>query len=83
MVPIVAEIVAIPSKYDVRRLQLTSPAADTVATLGGLELQAAALVTFCGGPDEYVPMAVICRVPPLGISPYHFDVTEMYWSTGA
>jgi hypothetical protein len=83
VVPIVAEIFAMASKYDVRRLQLTSPAADTVATLDALELQAAALVIFFGGPNEYVPVAVICRVPPLEISPYELDVTEMDWSTGA
>ena len=83
LLPIVAEIKAIPSKYEVRRLQLTSPPADTVATLDGLELQAALPVTSCVGPNEYVPVAIICRVPPLGISPDEFDVTEMDWSTGA
>ncbi len=86
MVPIVAEIVALPSAYENRRLQLTSPAADTVAMLVALERQAAVLVTFCNGPYEYVPVAVICRVPPFGIShvsPDDLGVTEMDWSTGA
>jgi hypothetical protein len=52
VVPIVAETVVFPSAHVNRRLQLKSPFADTVATLGALELQVATLVTFCGGPYE-------------------------------
>jgi hypothetical protein len=50
--PIVAEIVVLPSADVYRRLQLKSPVADTLATVGALEPQVAALVTFCGGPYE-------------------------------
>ena len=60
VVPIVAEILVLPSESEYRRLQLKSPVAETVATVGALELHAAELVTFRGGPDEYVPVAVIC-----------------------
>jgi hypothetical protein len=83
--PIVAEIFALPSKYEFRRLQVTNPVAETVATVGALELQTAVAVTFCGGPNEYVAVAVSWRVPPLEIShdELELDVTLMDCNTGA
>lgn len=86
--PLAAEIVVLPSAYVLRRLQLTSPVADTVATVGALEVHATALVMFRGAPFEYVPVpvAVICSVPPFGISQFSPDecgVTVIDCSTGA
>ena len=60
VVPILAETVVLPSAEVNRCLHLKIPVADTVATLDALELHVATLVTFCGGPYEYVPVAVIC-----------------------
>jgi len=64
-------------------LQLTSPVEETVATLVALDVHAATRVRFCGGPYEYVPVAVSCSVPPLAISGGHAGVTAMDLSTGA
>lgn len=50
--PLVAEIVELPSAYVLRRLQLTSPVADTVATFSVLEVQVTVLVIFRGAPYE-------------------------------
>ena len=58
--PLVAEMVVLPSEYEYRRLQRKSPVADTVATVGALDVQVTALVIFRDGPYEYVPVAVIC-----------------------
>ena len=60
VVPLVAEMIVLPSEYEYRRLQRKSPVADTVATVGALEVQVTALVILRGGPFEYVPVAVIC-----------------------
>jgi hypothetical protein len=60
VVPLVAEMVVLPSAYEYRRLQLKSPVADTVATLVELEVHETRLVMFRVGPYEYVPVAVIC-----------------------
>jgi hypothetical protein len=60
VVPLVAEIVVLPSEYVYRRLQLNTPVADTVATYVELEVHVTRLVMFRGGPEEYVPVAVIC-----------------------
>ena len=83
MAPLVAEIVALWSNQVVGALQLTSPAADTVATPGALDVHAATRVRFCGGPFEYVPVAVSCSDPRAGISGGHAGVTAMDLSTGA
>lgn len=47
-------------------LQFTRPVADTVATLGTLELHCTVFVMGCAGPDEKLPVAVNCAVPPVG-----------------
>ena len=53
-VALVAEILADPPA-----MQLTRPA-DTVATVGALETQAAVGVRSCADPSLYVPVAVSC-----------------------
>ena len=63
-------------------MQLTSPA-DTVATLALLEVQDAVAVTFLLAPDEKVPVAVSCSLPPARISQLFAGVTLMYLSCGA
>jgi hypothetical protein len=50
VVPLVAEIVELPSAYEYRRLQLRSPVADTVATYVELEVHVTRLVIFRGAP---------------------------------
>jgi len=40
------------------------PLALTVATAGAVEVQVTDAVRFCVLPSEYVPVAVICPVPP-------------------
>jgi hypothetical protein len=47
-------------------LQVTRPAADTVATPETLELHWTVFVTVCAGPEEKLPVAVNCAVPPVG-----------------
>jgi hypothetical protein len=47
-------------------LQVTRPAADTVATLETLELHWAVFVRGCAGPEEKSPVAANCAVPPVG-----------------
>ncbi len=55
--PTDAEMMAKPSWYEWGAWQLTSPA-DTVATLGVLEVQFAVAVTFLVAPDAKNPVAV-------------------------
>ena len=47
-------------------LQVTSPVADTVATLDTLELHWTVFVMDCAGPEEKLPVAVNCALPPVG-----------------
>jgi hypothetical protein len=47
-------------------LQVTRPAADTVATLETLELHWTVFVIVCAGPEEKLPVAANCAVPPVG-----------------
>jgi hypothetical protein len=63
--PLVAEIVDDPLTVALA-LQVTRPLDDTVATLGTLELHWTELVRLCEGPEEKMPVAVNCAVPPLG-----------------
>jgi len=63
-------------------LHVTSPA-DTVATVGALEVHVAVAVRFLVPPDAKVPIAVSCTVPPGGISHSLEGVTVMYFSCGA
>jgi hypothetical protein len=79
--PLAAEIVADPFTVAVA-LQVTRPVADTLATLGTLELHTTALVRGCEGPDEKSPVAVSCAVPPVG-SVNAAGATAMELSTGA
>ena len=46
-------------------LQVTSPVADTVATLDTLELHWTVFVIVCAGPEEKLPVAANCAVPPV------------------
>jgi hypothetical protein len=50
VVPLVAEIVTLPSAYEYRRLQLKSPVVDTVATVVELEVHVTRPVIFRGAP---------------------------------
>jgi hypothetical protein len=63
--PLVAEIVADPETVALA-LQVTRPVDDTVATLGTLELHCTVPFKGCDGPDEKLPVAVNCAVPPVG-----------------
>lgn len=62
-------------------LQVSKPVDDTVATLGTLELQITP-VRVCVGPDEKLPVAVNCAVPPVGRVSCA-GATMMELSTGA
>jgi hypothetical protein len=64
MLPLVAVIVAEPVSV-APALQVTRPVADTVATLETLELHRTAL-RGCAGPEEKLPVAINCAVPPVG-----------------
>jgi hypothetical protein len=46
--------------------QVTRPVADTVATLDTLELHCTVFVIDCAGPEEKLPVAANCAVPPVG-----------------
>jgi hypothetical protein len=65
MLPLVAAIVEVPFIV-APALQVTRPVADTVATFETLELHCTVFVTFCVGPDEKLPVAANCAVPPVG-----------------
>jgi hypothetical protein len=65
MLPLVAVIVAEPFIV-APALQVTRPVADTVATLGTLELHWTVFVIVRAGPVEKFPVAVNCAVPPVG-----------------
>jgi hypothetical protein len=65
MLPLVAVTVAEPLLLKFA-LQVTRPPADTVATLGTLELHWIESVRGCAGPEEKLPVAVNCPVPPAG-----------------
>jgi hypothetical protein len=65
MLPLVAVIVEEPFIV-APGLQVTRPVADTVATLGTLERHWTVFVTLCAGPEEKLPVAVNCAVPPVG-----------------
>jgi len=52
VVPLLAEIVVLPSEFVLRRLQVSSPVVDTVATDVELELHVTRLVIFRGAPME-------------------------------
>jgi hypothetical protein len=80
ILPLAAVIVAEPAVRAVA-LQVTRPDADTVATLGALEVQVTP-VSGWAAPDEYVPVAVNCTVPPAATA-VEPGVSAMDWSTGA
>ena len=63
-------------------MQVTSPVADTVATLETLELHWTVFVRGCVGPEEKLPVAVNCAVPPVG-SVSCVGAIVMDWSAGA
>jgi hypothetical protein len=65
MLPLVAVIVAAPFIV-AAALQVTRPVADTVATLDTLELHCTVFVIVCAGPEEKLPVAANCAVPPVG-----------------
>jgi hypothetical protein len=65
MLPLVALIVAEPFIV-AAALQVTRPVADTVATLETLELHWTPFVMSCTGPEEKLPAAANCAVPPVG-----------------
>jgi hypothetical protein len=65
MLPLVAVIVDEPFIV-APALQVTSPVADTVATLETLELHWTVFVMDRAGPEEKLPVAVNCAVPPVG-----------------
>lgn len=65
MLPLVAVIVAEPFVV-APAVQVTRPVADTVATLEMLELHWTVFVRGCAGPEEKLPVAVNCAVPPVG-----------------
>ena len=85
MLPLAAELVAeiIDEPLTVAlALQVTTPVDDTVATLCALELHCTELVRTCEGPEEKIPVAVNCAVPPAGrVSGAGDTTTEL--STGA
>lgn len=81
MPPLVAVIVDDPFIV-APALQVTRPIADTVATLGTLELHCTAFVIVCAGPEEKLPVAANCAVPPVG-SVSCVGAIVMDWSTGA
>ena len=81
MLPLAAEIVDEPLTVALA-LQVTTPVDDTVATVGALELHSTVFVMLCDGPDEKMPVAVNCAVPPAGrVSGAGDTTTEL--STGA
>ena len=65
MLPLVALIVAEPFIVALA-LQATRPMVDTVATLDTLELHWTEFVRGCAGPEEKLPVAANCAVPPVG-----------------
>jgi hypothetical protein len=65
MLPLVALIVEMPFIV-APALQVTTPVADTVATLETLELHWTLFVRDCAGPEEKLPVAANCAVAPLG-----------------
>ena len=79
--PLAAEIVDEPLIVALA-LQVTRPVDDTVATLGALELHCTELVRPCEGPEEKIPVAVNCAVPPVGSVNGAGDTTTEL-STGA
>jgi hypothetical protein len=80
--PLVAEIVAEPLTVALA-LQVTRPVDDTVATIGAVELHCTELVRGCEGPEEKMPVAVNCAVPPAGRVSGAGDDTTTEVSTGA
>jgi hypothetical protein len=81
MLPLVAVIVAEPFIV-APAVQVTRPVADTVATLETLELHWTVFVSGCAGPEEKLPVAANCAVPPVG-SVSCVGAIVMDWSTGA
>jgi hypothetical protein len=81
MLPLAAVIVEEPFIV-APALQVTRPVADTVATLGTLELHWTAFVMTCAGPEEKLPVAANCAVPPVG-SVSCVGAIMMALSTGA
>ncbi len=85
MLPLAAELVAeiIDEPLTVAlTLQVTTPVDDTMATLGALELHCTEPVRPCEGPEEKMPVAVNCAVPPAArVSGAGDTTTEL--STGA
>jgi hypothetical protein len=80
MLPLVAVIVEEPFIV-APALQVTRPMADTVATLDKLELHWTVFVRGCVGPEEKLPVAANCAVPPVGrVSCVGAIVID--WSTG-
>ena len=79
--PLAAVIVAEPFIV-APALQVTRPVADTVATLETLELHWTVFVIVCAGPEEKLPVAANCAVPPVG-SVSCVGAIVMDWSTGA
>jgi len=65
MLPLVAVIVEAPFIV-APAVHVTRPVADTVATLDTLELHWTVLVRGCAGPEEKLPVAANCAVPPVG-----------------
>jgi hypothetical protein len=63
-------------------LQVTRPVAETVATLETLELHCTVFVMVCAGPEEKLPVAANCAVPPVG-SVSCVGAIAMVLSTGA
>jgi hypothetical protein len=81
MLPLVAVIVEEPSIV-APALQVTRPVTDTVATLETLELHWTVFAIGCAGPEEKLPVAANCAVPPVGsVSCVGAIVMEL--STGA
>ena len=80
MPPLAAVIVEEPFMV-APALQVTRPAADTVATLATLELHCAVFVKDCAGPEEKLPVAASCAVPPVGRVSC-VGAIVMDWSTG-
>jgi hypothetical protein len=63
-------------------LHVTRPPADTVATLGTVEVHCTVLVRDCAGPEEKLPVAANCAEPPVGRVSC-VGAMLMDWSTGA
>jgi hypothetical protein len=81
MLPLVAVIVEEPFIVAPAE-QLTRPVADTVATFGTLELHCTVFVTVCDCPEEKLPVAANCAVPPVGSVSCEGAIV-MDFSTGA